>query len=287
MNARFLNKNLFVILALCGFAIAVSTGSARSQDIYVPNFWDSNERYVRPDLGSLPRLRFLTTTDFPPFNFIDRRKRLSGFHVDLARAICVELEIIPKCQIQALPWSDLEFALVSGDGEALIAGTAITPETRAKYDFSHSYLRIPGRFIQRNETGLVEPLFESLADKTVGVVAGSGHAQYFDTFFTGRSVQSFPTRQLAYNALKAGELDAVFTDALSASFWLASVNAGDCCRFAGGPYISDKYFGYGMAIAVPKARTDLVTGLNFALKAINEKGIFRELYLKYFPLGLF
>ena len=94
MNARFLNKNLFVILALCGFAIAVSTGSARSQDIYVPNFWDSNERYVRPDLGSLPRLRFLTTTDFPPFNFIDRRNLVKSKRISNRTQDKADLELL-------------------------------------------------------------------------------------------------------------------------------------------------------------------------------------------------
>ena len=50
-------------------------------------------------------LRFITTTDFPPFSFIDASGRLSGFHVDLARAICAALEITDRCQIHALPWS--------------------------------------------------------------------------------------------------------------------------------------------------------------------------------------
>jgi len=59
----------------------------------------------------MPRMRFLTTTDFPPFNFIDRKKRLTGFHVDLARAICEELEVLNRCQIQGLPWEELQDTL--------------------------------------------------------------------------------------------------------------------------------------------------------------------------------
>ncbi|RUW60499.1 amino acid ABC transporter, partial [Mesorhizobium sp. M4B.F.Ca.ET.049.02.1.2] len=37
----------------------------------VPVLWDAKERLPKPDLSALPRLRFLTTTDFPPFNFLD------------------------------------------------------------------------------------------------------------------------------------------------------------------------------------------------------------------------
>ena len=97
-------------------------GNAAAQSVLIPNFWDPNERFVKPDLSSRQRLKFLTTTDFPPFNFIDRKKRLSGFHIDLARAICEELDMLAKCQIQALPWDELEKAIEKGEGDAIIAG---------------------------------------------------------------------------------------------------------------------------------------------------------------------
>ena len=34
------------------------------------------------------QLRFLTSNDFPPFNYYDEEGNLSGFHIDLAKAIC-------------------------------------------------------------------------------------------------------------------------------------------------------------------------------------------------------
>ena len=92
----------------------------------IPLFWDTKERLTKPDLSELQRLRFLTTIDFPPFSFLDRGGRLSGFHVDLARAICAELDLGDRCQIQALPWDELGPALEAKDGEAIIAGIAVT-----------------------------------------------------------------------------------------------------------------------------------------------------------------
>src|SRR3546814_16148214 len=64
--------------------------------------FDARERLPRPDLSNIVRLRILTTSDFPPFNFADQTGRLTGFHIDLAREICAELQIEAKCQIQAL-----------------------------------------------------------------------------------------------------------------------------------------------------------------------------------------
>jgi polar amino acid transport system substrate-binding protein len=260
---------------------------ANAQNVLIPNFWDPNERFVKPDLTSKPRIKFLTTTDFPPFNFIDRKKRLSGFNVELARAICAELEVLSKCQIQALPWDELEKAMAEGEGEAIIAGLAISAESRAKYSFSRTYLQIPGRFITRKDVNFQEPIYDALFKKTVGVVDQSEHHKYFSLTFGERAFKAYQTRQLAFNALKAGEIDAVFTDALSASFWLASSAADDCCNFSGGPYLSETHFGLGLAIATAKNDSDLVAGFDYALKAINDKGIFKELYLRYFPLGLF
>lgn len=260
---------------------------AGAQGVTIPNFWDPGERLAEPDLSSLARLRFLTTTDFPPFNFIDRNKRLSGFHVDLARAICAELDILPKCQIQALPWNELEAAVDRGEGEAIIAGLEVNSRSRTRYEFSRPYLRIPARFVGRREDALGEPMSDVVLRRTVGLVAGSQHLYWFDTAFARGRREVFPTRQAALEALQDGRVDLVFSDAVSLSFWLLSDASKDCCAFAGGPYLSSADFGYGIAIAFPKQHSELAAAANYALKEINENGTFAEIYLRYFPLGLF
>lgn len=272
-------------------AIAILTGMAgtvaRAQGVAIPNYWDTGARLAKPDLSNLARLRFLTTTDFPPFNFIDRQKRLTGFNVDLARAICARLDILPKCQIQALPWDELEGAMERGEGEAIIAGLEVDAETRAKYAFSRPYLQIPARFVARRDDGFGEPMNDIVLRHKVGLVAGSQHLHWFDTAFTRARREVFPTRAAALEALQKGRVDLVFSDAVSLSFWLLSDASKDCCVFAGGPYISSTDFGYGLAVAFPKERPEMAAAADFALKEINADGTFAELYLRYFPLGLY
>lgn len=260
---------------------------ANAQNQLIPNFWHPGERLTKPDLTGLSRLRFLTTTDFPPFNFIDRRKRLTGFHVDLARAICAELSILEKCEIQALPWDELEKAMEAGDGDAIISGLAVTEESRGKYEFSRPFLHIPARFAARLADGIGEPMDEAVIRGTTGLVAGSRHARWFASAFDGARTELFPTRKEALAALKDGKVSLVFADAVSLAFWLPSEEAGDCCGFAGGPYFSPPAFGQGLAIAFAKDRGELAAAANFALKQINDNGIFAELYLRYFPLSLY
>ena len=275
------------ILALLVTLLMSAVQSAQAQDVMIPNFWDQNVRLAKPDVSKIPRLRYLTTTDFPPFNFIDRKKRLTGFHIDLARAICEELELLNRCEIQALPWADLQSALEKGEGEAILAGHVISAETREIYDFSHPYFRIPARFVVRQADGLNAPAFNALWKKKTAVISGSSHAAYFADNFSDRLAIEYPNRQAALSALKNDEVDAVFSDALSLSFWLSSANEEDCCQFLDGAFMSEKHFGPGLSVALPKNRPELQGAMNYALSNLSQKGTFAELYLRYFPVGLF
>lgn len=261
--------------------------AALAAEPQVPVFWDAKERLPKPDLSMLPRLRFLTSTDFPPFNFLDGAGRLSGFHVDLARAICAELGIAEKCQIQALPWAELEGALGKGEGEAIIAGIAATPESRSKYTFSRSYLQFPARFIMLKTQALTEPMFDKLRSKRVGVIAGSAHERMLRDYFGDVQIVPFAKPEELYGELKAGKIDAAFGDGMRFAFWLGGSDAAGCCRFAGGPYLAPEYLGSGMAIATRADDPALAAAFDYALQEISVKGTFAEFYLRYFPVSFF
>jgi polar amino acid transport system substrate-binding protein len=277
-----------VIAAISALAALLpATLAVHAQSPQVPIFWDAKERLPKPDLSALPRLRFLTTTDFPPFNFLDGSGRLSGFHVDLARAICAELGIADKCQIEAIPWAELEGALAKDEGEAIIAGLAATKETREKYVFSRPYLQFPARFIVPKAKSLTEPLYDRVQGRPVGVLAGSAHERMLHDYFGTVKVTPFAKPDELYADLKAGKIDAAFGDGMRLSFWLASEDAANCCRFAGGPYIAPEYLGTGLAIAAKADQPILAAAFDYALQEISEKGVFAELYLRYFPISFY
>ena len=284
---RLLKLVLPILALLVSSQIEQATAQKFSQSSNIPNYWDPSVRFIKPEGLKIDRLRFLTTTDFPPFNFIDRDKRLSGFHVDLARQICTELAILHLCQIQALPWNDLAKAVENGEGEAIIAGLEMASETKKIYDFSLPFLQIPARFAALQASGLSEPMANALFKKKTALVRGSAHARYFKAVFANRQYQEFDSLADAKKALLEKNVDLLFADAVSLAFWLTSKTAANCCSFVGGPYISREYFGNGLTIAVAKNRPKLVEALNFALRRISENGTFRELYLRYFPLSLY
>ncbi|WP_245511260.1 MULTISPECIES: transporter substrate-binding domain-containing protein [unclassified Mesorhizobium] len=277
-----------MVIALSMLAAAqFFAGVTFAAEPQVPVLWDAKERLPKPDLSALPRLRFLTTTDFPPFNFLDSAGKLSGFHVDLARAICAELGIAEKCQIQALPWGELDEALQKGEGEAIIAGIAATPETRTKYAFSRSYLQFPARFIMPKAKAFAEPILDKLRSKRVGVIAGSAHEKMLREYFGTVQVVPFDAPEALYGDLKSGKIDAAFGDGMRFAFWLGGTDAAGCCRFAGGPYLAPEYLGSGMAIATRAGDPALAAAMDYALQEISVKGTFAEFYLRYFPVSFF
>jgi polar amino acid transport system substrate-binding protein len=286
----YANQGLRIAMALAlstSLAATLISQPGKAAEPEIPLLWDSKERLQKPDLSQLQRLRFLTTTDFAPFNFLDASGRLSGFHIELARAICDELGLADRCQIQAMPWAELDPAMRRGDGEAIIAGVAVTAENRQLYAFSRPYLIFPARFVTTNTRALAEPLYTKLNGLKVGVVTGSAHERMLRANFAEVQVVIFATQGEMTAALKANTIDAAFGDGMRLGFWLASADAANCCRFSGGPYIAPEFLGNGLAIAAPKDRPELAAAFDYALQAISAKGTFGELYLRYFPVSFF
>ena len=282
---------LFLIvsaLSLVGpFPLWQTSASAQGSapGLVIPDFWDPRRRIERPPPGAVPAIRFITTDDFPPFNFLDAQGHLSGFNVDLARAICTELAI--QCTIQARQWNELAPRLAEKTADAAIAGIAITAEARASLDFSDIYLRTPGRFVVRKDAAPFALTPQGLAGKTLAVVGKTAHEAYLAAMFPEVARRPYPTADAAREAVKRGEADALFSDGMQLSFWLQSQAAESCCAFAGGPYLETRFVGQGYAIAMAKGSPDLKSAINAALQSIYEKGTYAELYLRYFPIGFF
>jgi len=174
-----------------------------------------------------------------------------------------------------------------GGGDAVIASIAPTPEARKRADFTDPYYRTPARFIALKETPIEDVLPEKLEGKKVGVVAGTAHEAYLKALFTEVEVKSYPTADIARNALRRKEVDLVFGDGISMAFWLNGSDSGNCCVFRGGPFMESRYFGEGIGIAVRRGNELLRQALNWALFRIWEQGKFTDLWLRYFPVSPF
>ena len=251
----------------------------------VPGFWDPRHRPERPDLSRIQIIRFLTETDYPPFNFAGPDGAPTGFNVELARSICDELGI--ACTVQMRRFDTLIDALNKNEGDAIIASLAETAQNRQRVDFSDPYYRAPARFVARREFALKDITPAALEGRKVGVIAGTAHEAYLKTLFTEAEVHAYPNAEAARAALRRGEVDLLFGDGIALSFWLNGTASESCCEFRGGPYLESRFFGDGVGIAVRKNNDLLRRTFNWALFRLWESGRFTDLWLRYFPISPF
>jgi polar amino acid transport system substrate-binding protein len=280
----FSNKLFVTALATVSFLVgSISSVSAQEQTVRVPNFWDPKAVHDRP--ASIPdKIQFLATDGYPPFVFRDPQGRLTGFNVDLARALCQELG--SSCALRIKDFDVLLAALDEDEGDAIISGLSRSLPSTRRLNFTDDYLKLPARFIA--STGIATEFDEqNLGGKSIVVEAGSRYEAFANRFWPNAEVISLETASAARNAVKSGEADLHFGDGLSLSFWLPSAAAGTCCQFVGGPWLESGYFDEGMAIATRREDPERAAALNYALRQLHQKGVYQELYLRYFPMSFY
>ena len=160
-----------LVLAAIAPGSGVRTAQAQFGNVGVPGFWDPRRRPERPDLTRLSVIRFITETDYPPFNFAGPDGNPQGFNVELARLICDELKV--SCTVQMRRFETLITALNANQADAAIASIATTPLMRTRVDFTDPYYRTPARFVAKRDS----PIDDALLIARRFTMAKSPHRQ--------------------------------------------------------------------------------------------------------------
>ncbi len=175
------------------------------------------------------------------------------------------MELNTACDIKVRPWGELLLALRRGEADAVIAAHAVTPQSLAEVDFTDRYFQTPGRFAARRGGETVEITPETLESKRIGVAKNTAHEAFLRAFFRSSAIQAYENADLARDALIQGQVDYIFDDGIGLVFWLHGTASKRCCELKGGPYLEPKFFGDGIAIAVPKTDSQIKTLINGAL----------------------
>jgi polar amino acid transport system substrate-binding protein len=286
--ARVMGVFFLAVIVLNPAANSTAKAQNLSQpgtEVRIPGFGAPDLRPPKPQVGAVTSIRFLTAPDFPPFNFVDTTGSLVGFNVDIAREICLVMEI--ECTLTAEDWSSLPLKLNQGRGDAVIASIATTALNRDQFDFSTRYHFSPARFVSRARPGDPEVTPELLAGKNVGVVRGTAHAAYLAAFFGDAIVTGYANRAAVRKALMDEEVEYLFDDGVSLMFWLNGTASDNCCRFVGGAFQESRYFGEGIGIMVAKGNDEVREVLDYGLFQLFESGKYLEIFLRYFPLSFY
>jgi len=261
--------------------LAEKGAGEEEKDFPVPAFRHVDPTAPVPPLRDMGTIRFIIDDDFPPFSYRDAFGSLTGFNLMLAEAVCADLRL--TCEFVPRAWEELMPALQADEGDAILSGLAIAPDMLEVLDFTRPYYRTLARFAVRQDTVSAADQ-AALAGKRVGVLAGTAHEAFLQAYFSQSDITPFEDADTAREALRTGDLDALFDDAVRHMFWLASPASRDCCGFAGGAYVDPAFFSRPMAIATKRDDEVLREVLDYGLDRVQASGDFAKVYRLFFPM---
>ena len=215
-------------------------------------------------------ITFAMEPGYPPFETTNEKGEIIGFDVDVANAICKEIQA--TCHFKSQAFDALIPGLKSKRFDASISAIDIT-DVRAKqvafsnayYDSSASYVALKGKA-------------DLASAKTVGVQNGTTFQQYTAAESKQYNVKAYASLQDAILDLKNGRIDIIFGDTAV----LADMISKEAeIQFVGDKVTDKKYFGNGLGIAVNKSSKELLESLNKGLEAVKANGEYQKIYDKW------
>jgi arginine/ornithine transport system substrate-binding protein len=228
-------------------------------------------------------VRFGVEGAYPPFSWTETDGSLKGFDVDMANALCKEMQV--KCQIVAQDWDGIIPSLLARKYDAIIAAMSITEERKKKVDFTGKYALIPNKFIAKKGANLD---FDNLAGKKIAVQRATTHDKYLtDNYGDKVEIVRYGSFDEAYLDLANGRVAAVLGDASALEEGVLNKAGGDEYEFVGPSLTDPKWFGEGFGIAVRKQDKDLTQKLDAAILSLRDKGVYQKLAGKYFKYDVY
>lgn len=229
-------------------------------------------------------LRIGTEGAYPPFNNLNADGSLTGFDIEIAQALCDEMQV--ECEFITQDWDGIIPALLANKFDAIIASMSITEERKKKVDFSEKYYNTPPAIAVAKDSSITSASVPDLAGKTIGAQGSTTHSNYAEEKFSQSEVRLYPTPDEYKLDLENGRLDAVIDDVVVLSEWVNS-DAGNCCKVVSTLPIDPVINGEGAGIALRKGEDELREKLNAAIKAIRANGKYAEINNKYFDFDVY
>ncbi|KAA8677097.1 ABC transporter substrate-binding protein [Vibrio gigantis] len=228
-------------------------------------------------------VRFGIEGAYPPFSWTEADGSLKGFDVDMANALCTEMQV--KCKIVAQDWDGIIPSLLARKYDAIIAAMSITEERKKKIDFTGKYALIPNKFIAKKGAGLN---FDDLSGQKIAVQRATTHDKYLtDNYGDTVEIVRYGSFDEAYLDLANGRVAAVLGDASALEEGVLNKAGGEAYEFVGPSLTDPKWFGEGFGIALRKQDKDLTKQLDAAILSLREKGIYQDIAAKYFNYDVY
>jgi polar amino acid transport system substrate-binding protein len=221
---------------------------------------------------------------YPPFNNLQADGTLTGFDIDIAKALCDEMKA--ECTFVTQDWDGIIPALQAKKFDAIIASMSITAERKQKVDFTNKYYNTPPAIAVPKDSTITEATEAGLDGKILGAQGSTTHSNYAEAHMKKAEIKLYPTAEEYKLDLVNGRVDAVIDDVVVLSEWLKTED-GACCKILGTLPIDPVINGEGAGIAVRKGDDALREKFNAAIKGIRDNGKYKEINAKYFNFDVY
>ncbi|BCK04788.1 arginine ABC transporter periplasmic arginine-binding protein ArtI [Vibrio cholerae] len=229
---------------------------------------------VSASAAAQQEIKFVMEATYAPFEYMDENNQIQGFDVDLANALCKQLEA--KCSFHNQAFDSLIPALKFKRYDAAISAMDITEARLEQVNFSNPYYDNSAAFVSL--AGKVADQ-ATLKGKRVGVQNGTTHQSFLLEQRSDVVAVPYSSYQDAFIDMKNGRIDSVFGDTAVVAEWFKGDNK---LEYVGERVTNPQYFGNGFGIAVNKDNQALLDQLNAALEAVKENGEYAAIFNKYF-----
>jgi polar amino acid transport system substrate-binding protein len=222
--------------------------------------------------------------DFAPWSFLGEDGHLKGVSVELAMRACADAGI--ACEIIASDFAKLLPLLRSGEVQGLVSGLKLDAVAAAEFSMTRPYFRSLGRFAVRTGTSLSAPDIRTLAGRRLGFRANTAHARFLETYYGRSALIPFDNNDTMLEALRTGQVDAVFGDAIQLSFWQKGTASRGCCMFLGKAFVHRETFSRSLSFELRRDANDLRTRFDTALDHLESTGVTAEIFSRYLPASV-
>ncbi|MGY5452135.1 transporter substrate-binding domain-containing protein [Agarivorans sp. MS3-6] len=211
-------------------------------------------------------LRVVTEASYPPFESFDEHKSIVGFDIELAKAICQQIN--RQCEFYHQPFDSLLSSIAAGHYDVAISALDITEQRKQTVSFSDAYFVNTAVYLSTAGVNVTE-------GAAVAVQSGSSFQRFLRSQRPAFLSIAYPSYQLALNDLQQAKIDAVFLDSAAAHYWLAQHP-----KFV--IQTEESYPASGLGMAVSQQSVDLLKQINHALKVLKNNGNYQTIYQSFF-----
>ncbi len=221
-------------------------------------------------------LRIGTEGAYAPFNYTNADGSLGGFDVELAQALCADMQV--TCEIIAQDWDGIIPGLKAGKYDAIVAAMSITPERAEQVSFTDPYFSNTLVFLAKKDSSFDPDNSNDIDDNLIAAQRSTISSQWLESTYPKAKMKLYDTLSNAFLDLGSGRVDAMISDKVPALQWLNSTSGDDYVLKGNEIDIDDNF-----AIAV-RSGDELQGKFNQALANIKSNGTYDELNHRYFAV---